>query len=138
MEKNFFYQLFADFILILHVLIVLFVVVGLILIIVGNVRKWGWVNRWWFRLLHLATILFVVLEAWLGVVCPLTTLEMWLRDKAGESTYQGSFIEHWSQQLLYWDFPGWVFLMLYTCFAVLVILTWIIYPPQRKNKRVKN
>ena len=30
----------------------------------------------WFRLAHLTAIAVVVLQAWFGVICPLTTLEM--------------------------------------------------------------
>lgn len=131
------YQVFADITLLLHVLVVAFVVIGLILIIVGNRFKWQWVNLLWFRLLHLTTILFVVAEAWLGLTCPLTTLEMWLRKKAGGHYYDGGFVQHWLQQLLYWDFPSWVFTIMYSLFAILVVGTWILYPPQRKNKRVK-
>ncbi|GAA4360252.1 DUF2784 domain-containing protein [Kangiella marina] len=132
MDEKLLFQILADAILVLHVTVVLFVVVGLILIIVGNIRHWTWVNRWWFRLLHLGTILFVVAEAWLGVVCPLTQFEMWLRESAGSATYDGSFIEYWLQQLLYWDFPSWVFLMLYTGFALVVIITWVVFPPKRR------
>ncbi|RDX35406.1 DUF2784 domain-containing protein [Kangiella sp. HD9-110m-PIT-SAG06] len=131
-------QVFADVTLILHVLVVIFVVVGLVLIIIGNWWQWSWVNRLWFRLTHLATILVVLAEAWLGVICPLTTLEMWLRKQVGSQTYSEGFIEHWLQQLLYWDLPGWVFIALYTSFACLVVLTWIVYPPQTDIRDAKH
>lgn len=138
MDSTTYYQILADATLVLHLAVVAFVVLGLILIIVGNLLSWKWINRLWFRLLHLATILFVVAEAWLGMVCPLTTLEMWLRKQAGSRTYEGSFIEHWLQQLLYWDFPSWVFLMLYTVFALLVVLTWVLYPPKLRTIEKSN
>ena len=44
------YQMFADFVLILHFAIVVFVIGGLVLIIVGNMCGWYWVNALWFRL----------------------------------------------------------------------------------------
>ena len=65
--------LFADAVLVLHFLFIVFVVGGLVLVVVGNLRSWRWVNTWWFRLAHLAAIGVVVAEAWLGVMCPLTT-----------------------------------------------------------------
>ena len=103
------YQVLADTVLALHVAIVLFVVAGLVLVVAGNLRQWRWVNYLWFRLMHLAAIAIVVAEAWFGVTCPLTTLEMWLRAKAHASIYSGSFVEHWLQRLLYYDAPPWVF-----------------------------
>ena len=95
------YPLLADAVLALHVAIVVFVGGGLFAIIVGNLRNWRWVNALWFRSMHLAAILIVVAEAWLGAVCPLTTLEMRLRANAGAATYAGSFIGHWLQRILY-------------------------------------
>ena len=103
------YPLLADAVLSLHVAIVVFVGGGLFAIIVGNLRYWRWVNALWFRAAHLAAILIVVAEAWAGAVCPLTTLEMLLRAKAGAATYAGSFIGHWLQRILYYDAPPWVF-----------------------------
>ena len=123
------YQLLADAVLALHVGIVVFVVTGLVLIIFGNLRHWRWVNRPDFRLAHLGAIGVVVAEAWLGVTCPLTTLEMWLRIRAHGPTYSGSFIEHWLQRLLYYDAPPWVFVAGYSVFGLLVAAAWWYFPP---------
>ena len=128
------WQLLADAVLALHVGIVLFVVGGLAVIVGGNLAGWRWVNRWWFRLAHLATIAFVAAEAWAGVVCPLTTLEMWLRVQARAATYAGSFIEHWLQAVLFWDAPAWVFTAAYTLFALAVGAAWWFFPPQRSAR----
>jgi hypothetical protein len=76
-------------------------------VLVGNWRSWRWVNAWWFRIAHLAAIGVVAAQAWGGVVCPLTTLEMWFRVQAGKPAYAGGFIEHWLQWLLYYDAPPW-------------------------------
>ena len=124
------YQLFADLVLSLHVAIVAFIVVGLVLVIVGNLRAWRWVNALWFRLVHLAAIAAVLAEAWLGVVCPLTSLEMWLRAKARATTYTGSFIEHWLQRILYFEASAWVFTLVYSLFGLVVIATWWYFPPR--------
>lgn len=127
------YQLLADAVLVLHVSLVLFVVGGLVLVVVGNLRSWAWVNAWWFRLAHLLTIGVVVAEAWWGVVCPLTTLEMWLRAQAHDSTYAGSFIEHWLQAVLFWQAPPWVFTVAYTLFGLAVAAAWWRFPPRRRS-----
>jgi hypothetical protein len=129
------FQLLADAVLTLHVALVFFVVGGLVAVVIGNMRKWHWVNAPWFRLAHLATIAFVTAEAWLGIVCPLTTLEMWLRSKARDTTYDGSFIEHWLQALLFWHAPPWVFTVAYTAFALAVVVVWWRYPPRARRPR---
>lgn len=129
------FQVLADAVLALHVALVLFVVAGLVLVVGGNVRRWGWVNHLWFRLLHLAAIAVVVGEAWLGVVCPLTTLEMWLRAQAGAARYGGGFIEHWLGRLLYYDAPAWVFTSAYTLFGAAVVASWWWFPPARRDGR---
>jgi hypothetical protein len=68
------YVLAADAVLMLHVLFVAFVIVGLVLIVVGRLMSWSWVRNWWFRVIHLVAIGIVVLQSWLGVICPLTRL----------------------------------------------------------------
>jgi len=128
------YRLFADAVLLLHFAVVVFVVGGLILIFVGNMRNWPWVNSLLFRVLHLAAVGVIVLQAWLGKLCPLTVLESWLRVQAGETAYTGSFIEHWFQRLLYYDAPFWIFTFMYTVFGLLVAAAWWYFPPQRKAR----
>lgn len=129
------YQLLADAVLVLHAAIVVSVVGGLLLILLGNLAGWRWVNAWWFRLTHLATIAVVVLQSWLGATCPLTSLEMTLRAKAQASTYTGGFIEHWVQRLLYYEAPAWVFALVYTLFGAAVLVAWWFFPPTRHKGR---
>lgn len=129
------YRLFADVVLSLHFAVVVFVVGGLVLIIAGNLRGWRWVNAPWFRVAHLGAIGVVVAEVWLGITCPLTTLEVWLRAKAGAETYSVSFIEHWLQRLLFYKAPSWAFVLGYTVFGLLVLATWWYFPPRSKNHR---
>ncbi len=124
------YQWLADAVLVLHFAVVGFVIGGLLAIIVGNLRGWRWVNRLAFRLVHLAAIGFVVLQAWLGATCPLTILENWLRQQAGHDGYQSSFIEHWIQAILFYQAPGWVFIAIYSIFFLVVVASWIRYPPR--------
>lgn len=128
------YQLLADVVLALHVAIVVFVIGGLFVIMVGNLRAWRWVNALWFRLAHLATIGVVVAEAWLGAICPLTSLEMWLRTKAQVATYEGSFIEHWLQHILYYQATAWIFAVVYSLFGLAVIATWWYFPPRSRGR----
>lgn len=128
------YQLFADATLAVHVGVVLFVGGGLVLIIAGNLRGWQWVNALWFRAAHLAAIAVVVAESWFGVVCPLTSLEMWLRARARAATYTGSFVEHWLQRILYYDAPAWAFALAYSLFGLAVAAAWWYFPPKRSRR----
>lgn len=124
-------QLLADVVLAVHVAVVLFVVGGLVMVWVGQARGWHWVHRRWFRGLHLAAIGVVVAESWLGLTCPLTTLETALRHAAGGSGYAQSFVAHWLQRLLFYDAPAWVFTLAYTVFGAAVLATWWRWPPRR-------
>jgi Protein of Unknown function (DUF2784) len=126
------YRLLADMVLTLHFAIVVFVVAGLVLIVAGNVFGWRWVNTLWLRLAHLVAIAVVAAQAWFGVICPLTHLEMWLRAQSSAATYHSSFIEHWVQRLLYYDGPPWVFTLAYSVFGLLVVATWWRFPPERR------
>lgn len=119
----------ADALLFSHVLFVAFVIVGLILILVGGFFSWPWVRNPWFRTVHLISIVVVVLQSWLGVICPLTLWEMELRSKAGDVVYAGSFISHWLEELLYFQAPDWIFVVCYTTFGLLVLLSWFWVRP---------
>lgn len=131
-DSGFMYLLAADVLLFGHVLFVTFVVLGLVLILIGGVLGWEWVRNRIFRIAHLAAIAIVMLQSWIGVICPLTIWEMALRERAGGNTYAGSFISHWLEALLYYRAPAWVFTVAYTAFAALVIASWFWVRPRRK------
>ena len=130
MESALLYLILADALLFLHVLVVLFVVVGLVAIYLGKVRGWSWVRNPWFRILHVATISIVALQSWIGVICPLTSWEMSLRNQAGDTVYSASFIAHWLGVLLYYQAPPWLFTLVYTAFGVLVFASWYFVRPR--------
>lgn len=130
MSKETLLLLLADSILVVHVLFVCFVVFGLVAVYLGYVLNWLWVRNLRFRLLHLAAISLVVLQSWLGVICPLTIWEIALRKQAGAETYAGSFIQHWLHQLLYYTAPEWVFIVLYSVFGLLVLVSWLLVRPK--------
>ncbi len=128
------YALLADAVLALHVAIVLFVVGGLLYVLLGHRRGWPAARSRWFRWAHLLAIGVVAAQAWLGRLCPLTVLEMWLRRQAGQRSYGESFVAHWLGRLLYWEAPGWVFTAAYTLFALAVLAVWWWLPPERRRR----
>ena len=126
------YGAMADVVLAIHVLFVVFVVLGLPLIFIGAWRGWSWVRRPDFRFTHLAAIALVTVQAWAGVVCPLTTLEMHWRGAAGETVYGGTFMAHWLGRCLYVEAPPWAFTVAYTLFGAAVVLSLILVRPGRR------
>ena len=122
--------LWADLILVVHVLIVTFVIAGQLLILIGAWRGWPWIRNFRFRLAHVLTIAVVVLQAWLGRLCPLTIWEQQLRRAAGQDHHDESFIEYWLSEILYLDLPWWAFVAGYTAFAMLVVWSWWRLPPE--------
>jgi len=124
--------LLADLVGALHALFVLFVVGGQVLILAGWAVGWGYTRNFLFRVLHLAAIGFVVLEAWFGILCPLTVIESGLRRQGGGAGPGGSFIGYWLDRLLYYQAPEWVFEAVYGVFGALVVATFVLYPPRRR------
>ena len=131
------YTIAADAILVLHGLFVVFVVLGLFLIYLGKLLSWQWVRNPWLRATHLLAIGVVVIQSWFGLICPLTTWEMGLRSRAGELVYAGSFVANWVSEILYFQAPAWVFVVCYTVFDALVLLSWFLVRPRPFNIRTR-
>lgn len=85
------YAALADLTLVLHFAFILFVVFGGI-----TVAKWPWM-LW----VHLPAAVYGVLIELGGWICPLTPLENWLRQQAGQQGYTGSFVEHYLLPVIY-------------------------------------
>lgn len=125
----------ADAILVLHVGIVAFVVLGALAVPIGAWRGWPWVRGFRWRLAHVLLMAFIALQAWLGALCPLTVWEQALRRHAGQTVYTESFIEHWLSRLIFFEAPWWIFVAAYTAFALLVLVEWIKVRPRRGTTR---
>ena len=123
------YPIFADIVLVVHAIFVVFVVGGFLAVTLGGCFHWRWVRNFRFRLAHFVAILVVVLQSWLGRFCPLTTLEMQLRRRGGGPTYGDTFIAHWLHELFFFDASSWVFTVCYTLFGGAVIGAWFLVPP---------
>lgn len=131
MEDGALYLIAADFILFVHVAFVAFIVFGLIFVLLGKLFSWQWVRSPWFRWAHVAGIGFVVVQSWLGAICPLTVWEMAFRQKAGDAVYSGAFVAHWLESILYYQAPEWVFVLSYSIFGLLVAASWFWVRPRR-------
>ena len=118
----------ADLLLAVHFLVAGFIVLGLILVWIGALAGWGWVRNRAFRLLHLAAIVFVALEALAGRMCPLTVWEDALRGGARPD----SFVGRWVYRLLYYDAPERLFALLYLLWAAATLVTLRLVPPRKR------
>lgn len=127
-------RLAADVVVVVHLAYVAFVVLGLPGIFIGYLRGHRWIRNFRLRALHLAMILIVVCEAWAGVTCPLTTWENNLRKTAGQQTYQGAFLANAIHDLLFYDAPAWIFVLIYSVFGLLVAVSFILVPPDLQSE----
>lgn len=119
----------ADLLLAIHFGVVLFIVGGLAAIGLGYWRNWRWVRHPAFRWGHLAAIAVVAGQALLGKTCPLTDWEQALRRQAGGGgRYEGSFISHWIQRIIFYEAEPWVFTLSYVVFFAAVVSTFWLVP----------
>jgi hypothetical protein len=125
------YSLLADIVVAAHLLYACFVIFGFAAVIVGRYLSWEWTRSLRFRAAHLACTAFVAVEALLGVSCPLTVLENRLLQAAGKTGYDQSFIGNLVSCVLYYEAPEWVFTLIYVSLTLLVILAYLMSPPQR-------
>jgi hypothetical protein len=122
------YHLLADLTVVIHLLFVLFVMLGGLLIL-----------RWrFFAWIHMPAVLWAVLIEFSGWICPLTPLENHLRIKGGSSGYATGFVEHYIIPLLY---PSQltremqIFLGLLVFIVNLVIYLWVWHTRERARDK---
>lgn len=86
------YEITADLVVLLHFLWILFLVFGALI---------GYRVRW-LMWLHLGGLGYSILLQLYSGICPLTYLEVWLRERHDPLlTYPGSFIAHYAEELVY-------------------------------------
>lgn len=85
------YRVAVDLVVAVHLLFIGFVVGGSFL-------AWRWP---WVIWVHLPAVVYGALIEFVGFTCPLTPLEDYLRRRAGEAGYRGSFIGHYLVSVIY-------------------------------------
>ena len=85
------YRILADLVLVIHGLFVAFVVFG------GLLALWKPRMAFW----HLPALAWGAMVIGMGWICPLTPLEVSLRERAGQEGYAGGFIEHYVLGIIY-------------------------------------
>ncbi|MBD3669513.1 MAG: DUF2784 domain-containing protein [Gammaproteobacteria bacterium] len=109
-----FYRLLADAVLLVHLLFIIFVVLGGYLVL----------RRAWLIWLHLPAAIWGFALEWYRLPCPLTPLEKWALERAGESSYEGGFISHYLLAVIY---PGPMPVWITTALALFVLCINIIF-----------
>ena len=84
-------RLAADAVVVLHLAFVAFAAIGGV--IAWRRLAWAW--------LHLPALAWAAYVEFSGSLCPLTPLENRLRARAGQSGYEGGFVEHYLVPVLY-------------------------------------
>jgi len=118
-------------VLALHVAVIAFNVFGLAAIPLGAWFGWRFVRVRWWRLLHLASLAVVAVQALAGRACFLTLWQARLEQGADETPLIARLVN----QTLYWPLPLWVFTALYLAVLAYVLLLWRLVPPRRGGRR---
>ena len=117
------YSGLASFVLVLHALFILWVVFGAFL---------AW-SRPALRWLHIASLVWGILTEVLYWPCPLTFAENALEQSAGIQPYQGGFLLHYLDKLIYPDISPSVLTIaaLVVCAFNLGFYAWRLWVGQR-------
>jgi len=128
------YLLAADVILLIHFVFVAFVVLGFISIWIGYFTKQKFVRNAKFRICHILAMGIVLCESLVGMLCPLTEWENYLRVKGGQGqVYETSFMKEWIHKIMFFDFSELTFVIVYALFFVLILLTFRVIPLDLKK-----
>jgi hypothetical protein len=111
------YYALAILVLILHALFILWVVFGAFVTRSRRVLRW----------LHIVSLVWGILTELLPWPCPLTVLENWLEAKSGVEPYQGSFLLHYLDKLVYPDISA---TLLTVAGVILCALNLVLYGRQ--------
>lgn len=129
------YVWLADIVVAVHVAYVVCVVFGLLFVLLGKAMGWEWVRNRWFRGVHLAMILGVVVRSWICTDCPLTTWEDVLRGWGNQVELEGSRVGYVLHTVIHPGLETWAYPIIYVCFAGLVVATlWVVPVTWRSPK----
>jgi hypothetical protein len=109
------HNVLADIVMVIHFAFVLFVLFGALLALRWPIVKW----------VHIPSVVWSIWIQFTGGFCPLTPLEIWLREKSGEGGYDTGFIEYYIGALIY---PGEIPPMAHAILGVfLLLMNLVIY-----------
>lgn len=110
----------ADLVVLIHLLWIVFLIVGAL-----PGARWPWV-KW----THLGALVFSVVLQLFGWVCPITHLEVWLRQAGGATPYEGTFIRHYLESLVYARLPPTAIFL--GTLVVIGVSLWVYFGRRRR------
>ena len=120
------YKMAADFVVMIHLAWILFLIFGAL---IG--RYVAWVKR-----LHIGGLAFSVLLQVFSWYCPLTYLEVWLRDRHDPSlSYTGSFIAYYAERLVYLEVSREVVFVMTGLLIAFSVFLYLFRKPKSVIKR---
>ena len=117
----------GQLVLAVHLVVIAFNVAGLVAVPLGAALGWRWVRVLWWRLLHLASLAVVALQAMLGRACFLTDWQ----DALTGGGAADPLIMRWVNSVIYWPLPAWAFTAGYVAVFAYVVALWVFVPPGR-------
>jgi Protein of Unknown function (DUF2784) len=124
------YSALATAVLFLHALFIVWVVFGAVVTRSRPILRW----------LHIVSLMWGILTELLPWPCPLTLLENWLEQKAGVEPYQGDFLLHYMDKLVYPDISATLLTVagVFVCafnLAVYASRVWRVHPHNQRRTR---
>ncbi len=93
------FKLLADLIVIIHFIWIVFLVFG---VFAGRRHRF-------IKFIHISGLTFALMLQVFGWYCPLTYLEVWLREQHDPTrAYAGSYIIHYLETMIYIEVDRWV------------------------------
>lgn len=105
------YRLAADLVVVAHFAFIVFVAIGALL-------AWRWPRLLWA---HLPAVAYAAAIAAFGFTCPLTPLEKWFRERAGDG-YEGGFVDRYIEGVIY---PGNLTTLLRSLAAAAIVIGYL-------------
>ncbi len=112
----------------LHFLVVMFNIGGLIIIPLGKIFAWNFVQIFWWRALHGFSMALVAIQAALGQYCFLTFIQSAF-ERASTASREPFWFDEFISAAVFWPIPLEVFLPLYLLGLGLTIWFWIWVRP---------
>lgn len=116
-----------------HFAVVLFNVFWLVAVPLGTWLGWAFVRSFGWRIVHLAALVVVAVQAVAGRLCFLTIIQNNLQAASGGAT-PPSLPARIVMDAIYWPLPDWVFAPLYVLALGFAAFLWFAVPPRRAHR----
>jgi len=114
------FRVLADIVVLVHFLWIVFLIFGAF----PGIRIRA------VKIVHLAALAFAFVIQVFGWYCPLTHLEIWLRNRHDQGlSYAGSFIIHYVEKVVYLDVS---FNLIFVLTIILIVVNLVIYGSKKR------